>query len=275
MRLLRLAVLVLFVLCLALNIWTSFTYNTNHNTERPTLTCDTETLELSVTDGPEALMQGLSAQDAQDGDLTGKILLASKSFFQEKGTFEAEYVVFDSHQNFRTLKRKVVYTDYTSPRFYLSEPLVFTRGENIRYLSCITARDVLDGDITDKIKVIASDVSNYTAGTYPVLLEVSNSFGDTVQVELPVVVVEPDQQGITITLSENLLYLPLGSSFDPYERIQSVTDPDGFRLSKTAVQVLGAVDTQAPGCYQLIFSCEQDGEQGMRYLTVVVLEEVD
>lgn len=274
MRLLRLGVLVLFVLCLALNIWTSITYSANHNTEGPTLTCDADTIEISVTDGPEALMQGLSAQDAQDGDLTGRILLANKSFFQEKGTFEAEYVVFDSHQNFRTLTRKVIYTDYTSPRFSLSEPLVFTRGQNIRYLNYITVRDAVDGDLTEKIKVIASNISNYTAGTYPVLLEVSNSFGDTVQVELPVVVADPDRQGITITLSENLLYLPLGSSFDPYERIQSVTDPDGFRLSKTAVQVLGSVDTQTPGCYQLLFSCEENGEEGMCYLTVVVTEEV-
>lgn len=274
MRLLRLGVLVLFVLCLALNIWTSVTYNTNHNTERPTLTCDAETIEISVADGPEALMQGLSAQDAQDGDLTGRILLASKSFFLEPGVFEAEYVVFDSHKNSQTLTRRVVYTDYTSPRFFLSEPLVFTRGENIRYLNYITAQDVLDGDLTDKIKVIASDVSNYTAGAYPVLLEVANSFGDTVQLELIIMVEEPNRESITIELSEQLTYIPFGGSFDPYEMIQSVTDSDGFRLSKTAVQVLGTVDTQTPGCYQLVFTCEQDGHEGIRYLTVVVEKEV-
>lgn len=274
MRIIRISVAMLLVICMALYLWTSVRYRSEHNTEGPELVCESDTLELSVESGEEALLQGLSATDAQDGDLTGKILLASKSFFLEPGVFEAEYVVFDSHQNFDSVTRRICYTDYTAPRFALIQPLVFTKGDNIRYLDYVTATDVLDGDITDQIKVKASDVSNYTVGTYPVLLEVSNSFGDTVQVELTVVVQDKNTIGPVISLSDYLVYLSMGEEFDPYELITSVVAVDGTRLSSQRVQVLGSVDTQTPGSYQLIYSCTYDGFTGTTYLTVVISEEV-
>lgn len=274
MRFLRISVAVLLVLCMVMYVWTTVRYKAENNTQGPELVCQSDTLELSVESGEEALMQGLSASDVQDGDLTGKILLASKSFFLEPGVFEVEYVVFDSHQNSDSVTRRICYTDYTAPKFGLTQPLVFTKGDNIRYLNYVTASDVVDGDITEQIKVKASDVSNYTAGTYPVLLEVSNSFGDTVQVELMVVVRDKNTVGPVISLSDYLVYVPVGGAFDPYELITSVVAVDGTRLSSQRVQVLGSVDTQTPGSYQLIYSCTYDGYEGTSYLTVVIAEEV-
>lgn len=271
MRLLRIGTLVLLVLCLTVNIWVTMNYNATHNTERPVISCSTDYLELSVNDPQEALLQGLTAQDTQDGDLTDRILLANKSYFLEKGVFDTEYVVFDSHQNARILTRRVCYTDYESPKFSLDEPLEFTRGQNIRYLDYITVTDLLDGDISDQITVIASDVSNYTVGTYPVLLQVTNSYGDTVQVELMVVVRGTDPKEATIELSEYMVYVNAGESFDPYQLITAVVRQDGVLLSKVGVQVLGSVDTQTPGCYHLLY--QHEATQAQVYLTVVVTEE--
>lgn len=274
MRLIRIAVVVLLCACMTFYFWTTARYNEANNEEGPQLLCESQVLELTADSGEAALMQGITARDAQDGDLTGEILLAGKSYFLEPGVFEAEYVVFDSHQNFDQLTRRVWYTDYTSPQFTLTQPLVFQRGENIRYLNYVTARDVLDGDISNKIKVIASNVSNYTAGIYPVLLEVSNSYGDTVQVELMVEVREKNSYNVSIALTGYLVYLDMGEEFDPYSLISSVTDTAGTRLDTRNVQVLGTVDTQAEGCYQLIYSYDTDGDRGQTRLTVVVKGEV-
>lgn len=275
MRILRILAVVAFALSLGVNLWATSRYREENNTEGPALVCDSEYLEISVSDPAETLMQGLTASDAQDGDLTDKILVASTSYFLEPGVFDIDYVVFDSHRNCATATRRVHYTDYTAPRFNLSMPLVFQRGENVRYLNYVTATDCLDGDITDQIKVVASDVSNYTAGTYPVLLEVTNSHGDRQQVELCVVVLERRTAGPTIQLSEYIHYVSTGDSFDPYTLIRSITGSDGTAIAKRQASVLGVVDTQTPGCYQLIISCSDSAGEGRTYLTVVVEGEAE
>lgn len=272
MRLLRIGTLLLLVLCLTVNVWVTARYNATHNTEKPTISCQTDSLELSVKDPREALLQGLTAQDAQDGDLTGKILVASESYFIKKGVLDVEYVVFDSHQNSDTLTRRVCYTDYESPKFSLGAPLVFTRGQNIRFLEYITATDLLDGDISEDITVLASELSNYTVGTYPVLLQVSNSYGDTVQLELMVVVRDATPPDATIYLSEYVTYVQAGESFDPYSLVKAVIRQDGTYLSKDSLQILGSVDTQTPGFYHLLYRHEATGAQV--YLTVAVTQEV-
>ena len=274
MRLLRILTVVLFAACLGFYIWATARYNAGQNHEKPELTCPENTLELSVQDEEAALLQGISARDKQDGDLTDHILIASKSQFLEPGTFTVDYVVFDAHQNFDQATRRVRYTDYVPPYFTLSQPLVFMQGSNIRYLNYVGAKDALDGDISDKIKVKASSVSNYTVGIYPVLLEVSNSFGDTIQVELSVVVTNGRSNGPTIALKEYLTYVKVGESFDPYALIESVNTLKGEPVSKDLVQVLGSVDTQTPGSYQLIYKCDHASGEGITYLTVVVAQEV-
>lgn len=274
MRIMRIFAVVVFVACLAWNLWATAQYNKDQNKEGPKLTCDSDYLEVSIEDGKAALMRGIHASDAQDGDLTDQVLVASSSHFLEPGVFDVDYVVFDSHRNFATLTRRVCYTDYTSPKFHLSMPLVFQVGQNIRYLNYVTATDALDGDITDKIKVKASSVSNYTAGTYPVLLEVTNSHGDTSEIELKIVVQEGQASGPRITLHNYVYYIVEGTRFDPYAAIHSVVDSRGNPMQHSDVSVLGMVDTQTPGCYQLIFTATDSAGEGRSYLMVVVTEEV-
>lgn len=273
MRYLRRAAVLIFAASLVANIWASMQYSRSHNTEGPTIQSQSDTLNLSVTDGGEALLQGLTASDPQDGDLTGSILVASSSYFVEPGVFDVDYVVFDSHRNSAEYTRRVSYSDYTHPRFRVSEPLVYVRGENIRYLNNITAEDVLDGDLTEMIKIKASNVSNYTAGAYPVLLEVTNSHGDRQEVELYVIVLDHRETGPRIELKEYLTYVTAGDSFDPYHLVESVTDSKGDSVNRGQVSVLGSVDTDKPGSYQLIFSYDDGKAEGRAYTTVVVRED--
>ena len=97
MRYLRIATVILFVCSLLLAVWTDNYYSKNTNTDNPTISSSVELLEISVQDPPEAMLQGLSAQDATDGDLTAQIMVASVSHFLEQGTVRVKYVVFDSH----------------------------------------------------------------------------------------------------------------------------------------------------------------------------------
>ena len=269
MRYLRIGILVVFVLACALNLGATFYYNSNHDFNGPVMTCDQDTLELSVNSSYEDLFLGLKAQDEEDGDLTDQIMISGKSHFIEQGTCKVEYVVFDSDHNSATLTRMVHFTDYTSPQLVLSEPLVYSKGENIRYLDQIKAVDVLDGDISDKIKVKSSNVSKYEAGIYPVQLEVSNSFGDKVTVYLNVTVTEGDTD-LSVRLKEYVTYIDVEESFDPYDLIESVKAADGSVLSRSDVHISGDVDTSQPGCYQLVYYINGSSAEQRTYLTVVV-----
>lgn len=271
MRFLRIGAVLMFIFCLAMNILGNARYKARQDTTAPVIESDSDHLELTVDQGTDALKQGLTAHDKESGDLTDKILVASTSYFVEKGSVNVSYVVFDDGHNFGRYSRKVTFTDYESPRFYLDQPLVFYQGSNIRYLNYIRATDCLDGDITGQIKVAQASISNYTAGIYPVVLEVSNSYGDRARVELTLVVKSPSFRGPEIYLSQYLIYIKKGSTFDPWSLLQSVRAyGTGEEIPDDQVTILGSVDTDIPGCYQLAYSCTQNNQEGRAYLCVVV-----
>ncbi len=274
MRYLRMAAIVVFAAALVLNIMGNAKYRAQQDTTPPVISGDAEPLELTVEQGMEALKQGLTARDDRDGDITADILVASTSYFVEKGTMNVKYVVFDSSHNAGLFQRQVIFTDYKSPRFALTQPLVFPRGSNIRVLSYVTASDCLDGDITGQITQVSGQISNYTPGSYPVVLEVSNSHGDRVQVQLNVVITDPTQIGPEILLKAPMVYIEKDSRFNPDDMVDSVrAQLTGQHLSLSRVSVLGQVDTSIPGCYQLTYLCTHEGKEGYAYLTVVVEED--
>lgn len=275
MRHLRLFAVVLFIGSLVFSIWSSHEYRKNQNRDIPTLSCDTQLLEISVKDGAEALMTGLSAHDETDGDLTEHILVASVSHFLEPGTVNVKYVVFDAHNNTATLTRQVRYTDYEPPRFSLSKPPVYLRGQNFDLLKYITATDSLDGDISSSIKLVSGTVSNYAAGEYPLVFEVSNSCGQRAQVEIWVSYQDKAAGTVQIALKDYIIYVAQGARFDPYDSILSITAGDGTALDKENITIEGNLDTGTPGCYQLAYTYADGTASGQTRLTVVVTAQED
>ena len=274
MRYMRIAAIVIFVAAAAFYIWADHKYNKDKNLDYPVFSCTEAVLELEVADGKEGLLRGLKAHDSTDGDLTDRIMVASTSFFTEGGKTKVKYVVFDAHNNATTFTREVIYKDYHSPRFHLHMPLVYELGSNVDFLSYLQAIDPLEGDISKRIKVVTSQVSNYSAGKFPVALEVTNSYGITEHLQLWVAVVQKNSQTATIYLDDYIAYLEPGESFDPYRHITGVKRKDGTTLNVEDVKVLGGVDPTKPGYYELTYRYEKGSDVAETYLTVVVPEEV-
>ena len=128
MRYLRYFAVTAFIISLIFALCARWHYHKNTNRDIPELEDQYPELHISVNDPPEALLQGLSAWDATDGDLTDRIMVASISHFLEPGTVNVHYVVFDAHNNSATTTRRVTYTDYKSPRFNLTKTPVYVRG---------------------------------------------------------------------------------------------------------------------------------------------------
>ena len=273
MRLLRWSAILLCVASILFCGWATYTYRQKQNSDIPSLISDCDLLEISVADGKEALMKGLSAHDKTDGDLTDQIMIASTSHFIEQGVVKVKYVVFDSHNNSATLTRKVKYVDYTSPHFALDTSPVYVKGASFDLLRYIQVEDALDGDISDHIRILSSAVSNYTTGTFPLVLSVSNSCGDTAQVELMVTYAEKEDLTADIRLREYILYLEEGADFDAEDarnQLVYAAAPGGQPIDFDRIEIGGALDPHTAGTYHLTYSYVDGNVRGQANLTVVV-----
>ena len=271
MRYLRVITVILFIFSLLFAFWANNHYYSNLNMDYPEITNAVDTLEISVQDPPEAIFGQLSAYDATDGDLTDQIMVASVSHFLEPGTVRVKYVVFDSHNNSTTLTRKVHYTDYQPPVFSLEKMPVYTVGSSFDLINHIRVTDCIDGDISDHIRVISNMVNNYSVGNYPVVLEVSNSCGDTTQISLWVSY-ESKESTALVKLHRYIVYVEQGQIFEPMQHLASVTDRNNVSLDMANIEIQGNLDVNTPGCYQLTYRYDDGTLSGYAPLTVVVTE---
>ncbi len=271
MRYLRIITVIVFIATVVFTGWVNNRYYSSLNTDYPEIVSSAESLEISVQDPEKAIFRGLTARDATDGDLTDQIMVASVSHFLEPGTVRVKYVVFDSHNNSATLTRQVHYTDYTAPMFSLEKAPVYTTGSSFDLLDHIRVEDCIDGDISDKVRVISNMVNNYSTGNYPVVLEVSNSCGDTAQITIWVSYLSKESTAV-VKLHQYVTYVQQGMTFEPAQWLATVTDRNAITLDSDNIEIQGNLDTNKPGCYQLVYHYDDGKLTGNAPLTVVVTE---
>lgn len=273
MKFVKALVIIAFVAAVGVFSLAQFREWRGRDTSVPEITSDREVLEVTCDYTEEQLLEGLQAYDEKDGDLTGEILVGDISRFIEKGVCNVTYVVFDSSNQPASLVRQIRLTDYHSPRFALSEPLVFEAGTGsyTDTVSKISASDLLDGDLTQWIHQTDTDVNYQIAGTYHMTMEVTNSFGDTASVAFPVHVVQENPEGLDIRLTAPILYVSQGEAVDPAQWLEGVYDSEGEALGTEIVTTTSDLDVQTPGCYEIAYYADDGaGHTGENWLTVVV-----
>lgn len=235
------------------------------DTVPPVITLDSDSITVSVEDGRDALLRGVTASDAKDGDLTGQIIVSGVSKLISNNTAKVSYMVFDMAGNMASATRYVVYSDYHRPRFMLTTPLVYSLGETVSITGRLQAQDAVDGDITSSIRVLSSDIISSTEGVYNLTLQVINSLGDTAQVTLPVTIRAEADGDSAVKLRRYLVYVGLGDNFEPRNYIESVSAG-----SVSDVRIDSNVDTQSAGCYLVTYTVTSGGRSSSALMTVVV-----
>lgn len=259
MRILQRLTIALFVLVLFIFAGTKLYASRYIDRVPPVITCDDDVLEISVRAPERSLLRGVSASDDRDGDLTEEVMVKGVTQLITADTAKVTYVVFDSSNNMATYSRTVRYTDYEKPHFSLSRGLVYPVGGSVTLLDRLTATDVIDGDISDNIRVTTQNVTPNYEGVYNVTVQVTNSLGDTESLPLKVVVSHYAPVNPPITLTDYILYLDQGASFDPADYISPDSDPTGIEIDSH-------VDTSTSGVYHVCYT----SRTYMVYLTVVV-----
>lgn len=251
--------IVLIILCLGAFFGYRAWDQMRTDTQPPVLSVPDETLEISVQEPQSALVQGVSAADNVDGDVTDSIVVESVSLLSgEDGTISVGVAAFDSAGNVAKAQRKARYTDYESPKFTLSGPLLYAYGRSFDVLDTVGAEDVIDGNIQHHVRAMATDGNAITTvGTHKVQFQVTNSLGDTVTQVFPVEVYYADAYDAALTLKEYLVYLPKGAEFNAKSYLDTFTVMGeshilGSMLSENySLKTRGVVNTAKPGTYSV------------------------
>ena len=272
MRSLRLATFLIFAVACILTGWTVYRDYTRDKTP-PTITDTLGPISISVADPPEALLQGLTATDNRDGDLTAKMIVERISRFTGNGVVNVDYVVFDQAGNLCRYSRTVTYKDYSSPRLHLESPLVYRVSEDVAIMDKLKLVDCLGGDITHKLKIQSSNINDSQAGLYEFTASAVTDMGDEVSVRLPVNIMSYDANAPVIELSEYLVYTKAGEPFAPQDYIVGVKDMNGFPIAISEVFLFCQVDLDKPGGGQYRMEViDSYGRKGYAFLSVIVTE---
>ena len=271
MRFLRITVTVLFVVVLGVFIW----YNVlSARTDKtyPVITIDQDELVVPLGASDADILAGVTAYDEKDGDLTGKLIVASISRFIEPGVSLVRYSVCDNDKHVSSASRRIIYENYTAPRFTLSSSLVFPAAKSIDIRSVLGVFDQIDGDISGKLIITADDYSAKSAGVYFITAKVTNSKGDMISRVFPVYVEDRILSAPEITLKNYILYLPAGEALDPAANLVSAVSTDGTDL-RALINIDTDLDTKTPGMYEVHYRVQDEAGRVGHVMLLVIVEE--
>lgn len=224
----------------------------------PQIVCDGVPLNVSVFATDDELCAGLTAYDDVDGDITDRIVVRKVSQLVGDNIAQISYAVFDSSSNLCTFNRYVYYTDYHKPRFSLSQPLTYNVNSTIALNDRLFATDIIDGDISPRIRVDASRLSNSTEGEYTMPVRVSNSSGDISTLDLTILIQNVTTNHPAIHLDDYLIYIDKDTVLtedDLRNYIILVKETTtGRSISADKVTITSFVKSSIPGSYNVYYT---------------------
>ena len=256
----------------------------------PVINCEKDSIKVSVKDKESALLKGMTAEDKEDGDLTQDIRVVSMSHFIKGNTRKVKYVVFDSSNQAGIYERNVTYTDYSSPRIHMKQPLRCEGTEllKIDWRQYVTAKDCIDGDLTNQIRCMY-DSYMYAdrTETQPITFQVSNKAGDVCVVEADLTLVnksDPDERmKYYPVLSEYIVYTKAGKKLNLRKYVKGL-EQNGIEYlyrddreledrTKNQIKFSEDINYSKPGTYKVDVSYRSEG--GVKAVTkmYVVVEE--
>ena len=204
------------------------------------------------------LMADVTATDAEDGDLTDKIEILNNEVDTTKpGKYEVTYKVTDSKGASYTKTITVT----VNPKMEVlnaiptikAEDKTITVGDTFDPKADVTATDVEDGDLTDKIEVLKNEVDTTKPGKYEVTYKVTDSKGASRTKTITVTVnpkMEPLNEAPTIDVTDK--EITVGDKFDPKDGITAKDKEDGNLTDKIEI-LKNTVDPSKPGVYEVTY----------------------
>lgn len=227
----------------------------------PEISFAQEELKVNTSTDDRVLLQGVTATDPEDGDVTDSVMVEGISRFVEPNVVNVTYMAYDSQNHVARAMRRVYFKDYVSPRFSMSGPMVFMSKNVVDMMDYIGASDMVDGNISLKTHASFDDTKSAlaTVGSHDVEISVTNSLGDTSRLTVPVMVVEELPHSEKIPLKTYLAYIDRWSEFDPaFYLADEEQAAANTWAGERSVQINSTVDTAVPGAYAVDYSIVKD-----------------
>ncbi|HCV47461.1 MAG TPA: bacillolysin, partial [Catenibacterium sp.] len=148
-----------------------------------------------------------------------------------------------------------------------------TVGDTFDPKADVTAEDVEDGDLTDKIEVLKNEVDTTKAGKYEVTYKVTDRKGASRTKTITVTVnpkMEPLNEAPTIDVTDK--EITVGDKFDPKDGVTAKDKEDGNLTDKIEI-LKNTVDPSKPGVYEVTYKVtDSKGASCTKTIKVTVKE---
>ena len=241
----------------------------------PIIEAEDKTLTVGDAFDP---MADVTATDAEDGNLTDKIEILKNTVDPSKpGVYEVTYKVTDSKGASYTKTITVT----VNPKMEVlnaiptikAEDKTITVGDTFDPKADVTAEDVEDGDLTDKIEVLKNEVDTTKAGKYEVTYKVTDSKGASRTKTITVTVnpkIETLNEAPTIDVTDK--EITVGDKFDPKDGVTAKDKEDGNLTDKIEI-LKNTVDPSKPGVYEVTYKVtDSKGASCTKTIKVTVKE---
>ena len=243
--------------------------------EAPVIHATDKTITVGDTFDP---MAGVTATDAEDGNLTAKIEVKKNDVDTTKaGKYEVTYKVTDTQG--ASFTKSITVTVNPKMEVLNAVPTIdaadktITVGDTFNPKDGVTATDVEDGDLTAKIIVEKNDVDTTKAGKYEVTYKVTDTQGASFTKSITVTVnpkMEILNEAPTINAANKTI--TVGDTFDPKAGVTAKDAEDGDLTDKIAV-LKNTVDTKKAGEYEVTYKVtDSDGATRTKTIKVTVKE---
>ena len=208
-------------------------------------------------------LEGVSASDVENGNLTGKITYESDVKPEKEGTYHVTYTVSDN-SNFHVSKTITVKVISAELPIITAEDKEVKQFEEFDYMDGVSAKAYDGTDLTDDI-TYEQTVNTDVADTYEVTYKVKDSKGKEVSKTINVTVI-PNEKPV-INVSDKEIYL--NSDFDPLEGVTASDAEDG-PIEK--IEYKGEVKTDEVGDYKVTYIVtDKNGQKTEKTITVKVI----
>ncbi len=156
----------------------------------------TKTIQVTVTENKKPVLvaedmkitigkefhekEGVTANDAEDGDLTSKIVVTeNKVNTKALGSYPVTYSVTDSYNQTTEKTITVTVIEDQKPEITTTTTTAYL-NRDFEPLKIVKATDFEDGDLTKAVEVVKNDVDTTKIGPYEVTYRVRDSYGHEV-----------------------------------------------------------------------------------------------
>lgn len=230
----------------------------------PKITVEQRSITYVNGDDKTSLLDGVSAYDAVDGDVTVSLIVKDITVLNSGDTAKVTYAARDNRNNISEAYRIVTYVD--SDENY-SEP------DDEAMFQEITEGEVTEAEASaenTEAQATEEPVEDNTQETEEPTEEVKEEPQEEEKPEEPekpqpkATDNKPEDKTPKITLKQKSVNINVGQTFNPSDYIKS-------KENASSIAIDGAINVMAPGTYPLTFKVTgPDGKTASETLTVVV-----